>query len=178
LYVGLENCVNGWFVTYLQEIDVMDASYASMLVSVTWFMMMIGRLVTARLSRRVSSRRIILMDCLATGGFFLLLVLTRSLPVITVALAGLGFFLAGIYPTSVSSGGEEILRSAGGMAVLQGIGALGGTITPEVVGVVSDHTQSVSSGIVLLGVNAAGMIALAAWGAWYGRKNERSIAHG
>ena len=34
LYLGLENCVNGWFVTYFKSMDIMSSTYATNLVSV------------------------------------------------------------------------------------------------------------------------------------------------
>ena len=30
LYLGLENCVNGWFVTYLKSMDIMSSTYATL----------------------------------------------------------------------------------------------------------------------------------------------------
>ena len=50
LYLGLENCVNGWFVTYFKSMGIMSSAYATNLVSVTWIMVMLGRLLTAKLS--------------------------------------------------------------------------------------------------------------------------------
>lgn len=35
-YMGLENSVNGWFVTYLKSTGFMSASLATVMVSVTW----------------------------------------------------------------------------------------------------------------------------------------------
>ena len=46
-YMGLENSVNGWFVTYLKSTGFMSASLATVMVSVTWIMIMIGRIVIA-----------------------------------------------------------------------------------------------------------------------------------
>ena len=40
-YMGLENSVNGWFVTYLKSTGFMSASLATVMVSVTWIMIMI-----------------------------------------------------------------------------------------------------------------------------------------
>lgn len=41
LYLGLENCVNGWFVTYFKSMNIMSSAYATNLVSVTWVMVML-----------------------------------------------------------------------------------------------------------------------------------------
>ena len=53
LYLGLENCVNGWFVTYFKSMGIMSSAYATNLVSVTWIMVMLGRLLTAKLSTKI-----------------------------------------------------------------------------------------------------------------------------
>lgn len=105
LYLGLENCVNGWFVTYFKSMGIMSSAYATNLVSVTWIMVMLGRLLTAKLSAKIVKNKLIFSYCIATAAFFILLIATHNLAVITVAIAGLGFFFAGIYPTSVSSAG-------------------------------------------------------------------------
>lgn len=160
LYLGLENCVNGWFVTYFKSMGIMSDTYAANLVSVTWVMVMLGRLMTAKLSGRVGKNVLILVNCIATAIFFFMLTATKNLAVITVAIAGLGFFFAGIYPTSVSSAGNVIKGSDTGMSMLLAIAALGGIITPQIVGVVADGMGLVGA-ILILSLNAAGMFVMA-----------------
>lgn len=160
LYLGLENCVNGWFVTYFKSMGIMSETYAANLVSVTWVMVMLGRLVTAKLAGKINKNVLILVNCIATALFFFLLTATKNLGVITVAIAGLGFFFAGIYPTSVSSAGNVIKGSNTGMSMLLAIAALGGIITPQIVGVIADGMGLVGA-ILILSLNVAGMFAMA-----------------
>ena len=54
-YMGLENSVNGWFVTYLKSTGFMSTSLATVMVSVTWIMIMIGRIVIASISKNSGS---------------------------------------------------------------------------------------------------------------------------
>jgi fucose permease len=157
LYLGLENCVNGWFVTYFKSMGIMSDSYASDLVSITWVMVMVGRLLTAKITGFVDKNRLILVYCVATAAFFLLLISTNSLAVITLAIAGLGFFFAGIYPTTIASVGGILRGSTTGMSMFLAIAALGGIVTPQLVGVVADKTGLVGA-ILLLGLNAVGML--------------------
>lgn len=159
LYLGLENCVNGWFVTYFKSMGIMSETYAANLVSVTWVMVMLGRLATAKLSGRVNKNVLILANCIATAIFFFLLTATKNLAMITVAIAGLGFFFAGIYPTCVSSAGNVIKGSNTGMSMLLAIAALGGIITPQIVGVIADEMGLVGA-ILILSINAAGMFVM------------------
>lgn len=157
LYLGLENCVNGWFVTYFKNMDIMSASYATNLVSITWIMVMLGRLLTAKLSGKINKDVLILLNCVATAIFFVLMISTQNLVVITVSIAGLGFFFAGIYPTCVSSAGKVLSGSTTGMSMFLAIAALGGIITPQIVGIVADSNGLVGAIGVLI-FNVLGML--------------------
>lgn len=157
LYLGLENCVNGWFVTYFKSMDIMSSTYATNLVSVTWIMVMLGRLLTAKISSKVDKNKLISGYCVATTVFFILLTATHNLAVITVAIAGLGFFFAGIYPTTVSSVGNIIKGSTTGMSLFLAIAALGGIVTPQIVGFLADRI-GMTAAVLVLAFNAAGML--------------------
>lgn len=172
LYLGLENCVNGWFVTYFKSMGIMSETYASNLVSVTWVMVMLGRLATAKLSGRVNKNVLILVNCIATAIFFFLLTATQNLAVITAAITGLGFFFAGIYPTCVSSAGNVIKGSNTGMSMLLAIAALGGIITPQIVGVIADGMGLVGAILILL-INVAGMFIMALLNMKFNSSNKR-----
>ncbi|MBO5460081.1 MAG: MFS transporter [Lachnospira sp.] len=171
LYLGLENCVNGWFVTYFKSMGIMSTSYATNLVSITWVMVMLGRLLTAKLSSRIHKNKLILAFCIATAVFFIMLVSTKNLAVITVAIAGLGFFFAGIYPTSVSSVGAIIKGSNTGMSMFLAMAALGGIITPQIVGVVADY-MGMTGAILVLAFNAVGMLVLSLLNVRLNRQNK------
>lgn len=160
LYLGLENCVNGWFVTYFKSMGIMSSAYATNLVSVTWVMVMLGRLLTAKLSTKVDKNKLILAYCVATALFFFLLVATGNLAIITIAIAGLGFFFAGIYPTSVARVSNILKGSNTGMSMFLAIAALGGIVTPQIVGMLAD-VYGMGAGILVLAINAAGMLVLA-----------------
>lgn len=158
-YLGLENCINGWFVTYLQNTGVMSTTYATALVSFTWLVIMAGRLICAALSKKLDKSTIILILSLGSAACFFLLISTRSLPLITAALLGLGFFLSGIYPTCIANAGPMIKGSTIGMAVLTAISAMGGIITPQIIGGIADRIGIVAS-IGVLYVNVFFVILL------------------
>ncbi len=159
LYLGLENCVNGWFVTYFKSMEIMSTAYATNLVSITWIMVMLGRLLTAKLSQKIDKNKLIMVYCIATAFFFVLLVATSNLVVITIAIIGLGFFFAGIYPTSISSVGAVVKGDDTGMSMFLAMAALGGIITPQIVGIVADGAGLVAA-ILLLSINVVGMFVL------------------
>ena len=159
-YLGLENCVNGWFVSYLQDTGVMSASYATNLVSIVWICVIIGRLTCAYLSKKFSKKRIILINSIGCVSFFLLLISTTNIAVITISIIGLGLFLAGIYPTGVANAGLLIKGSTTGMAMLLAIASLGGIIMPQIIGVLADKI-GMSGAIGILAIDVVIMLILA-----------------
>ncbi len=160
-YLGLENCVNGWFVTYLKNTNIMSQLFANSLVSFTWLAVLLGRLFTAIISTRVKKQLIILVDCIATAVFFIMLIATQSLILITISIIGLGFFFAGIYATTVANAHKAIRGSDLGTSMLLAIAALGGIITPQIVGSVADKI-GLTGAISILTVNVVAMIVLSA----------------
>jgi fucose permease len=157
-YLGVENCVNGWFVTYFKSIGIMSDTYATNLVSVTWIIIMAGRLVNGYLSKIISKYKIMLINCTCTAIFFAMLISTKNLYVITAAVVGLGFFFAGIYPTGISNAGEFIKGSTIGMSMLLAMAALGGIITPQIVGIIADGSIGLTGAIAFLSINVAMML--------------------
>lgn len=151
-YLGVENCVNGWFVTYFKSIGIMSDSYATNLVSITWFLIMLGRITVAYISTKLKKQMIILMNSIMSIIFFGMLISTTNLIVITIAVAGLGFFLAGIYPTSIANAGEYIKGSTVGMSFLLAIAAFGGITMPQIVGFLADKI-GIYSAIAFLSLN-------------------------
>lgn len=156
-YLGLENCVNGWFVTYFRSTGIMTDTYANSLVSFTWLAVLFGRLFTALISTKVKKQTIILTDCLATAVFFFLLVSTENLVLITLAIVGLGFFFAGIYATTIANAHSAISGSDLGTSMILAIAALGGIAAPQIVGSAADKIGLAGS-IGILSVNVAAMI--------------------
>lgn len=160
-YLGVENCVNGWFVTYFKSIGIMSDNYATNLVSVTWVVIMLGRLATGYLSKKISKYKIMLINCSCTVIFFIMLIATRDLTVITVSVVGLGFFFAGIYPTGIANAGELIKGSTAGMSMLLAMAALGGIITPQIVGIIADGKVGLTGAVTFLSINVAMMLLFA-----------------
>lgn len=159
-YLGMENCINGWFITYLKDTGIMSETFATAMVSFTWLAIMGGRLLCAALSKKYSKSLLLLINAMGSIVCFFLLILSSQLVIITIALLGLGFFLAGIYPGTMASAGPIMKGSTLGMAILTGISAAGGIVTPQIVGSVADRIGLVAA-IGLLSVNAIAIVLLA-----------------
>ncbi|MDO4327544.1 MAG: MFS transporter [bacterium] len=156
-YTGLENCVNGWFVTYLQSMNIMSEALASIMVSVTWICIMAGRLTCAALSKKVARSLIVLCNCLGSAAGLFILITGSHMIQVVCGLILLGLFMSGIFPTSVAVARPFIKGSTNGMAFMTAISSIGGILAPQLVGMLAD-TFGISGGIALLLVNAVAML--------------------
>ena len=126
-YLCAEATVNGWIVTYFIDEGIMSRQYAQMLASLLWVVILIGRLTIVFTRDKVSTRLILVLASIGTAAFYIMLLVTRNIGFITVAIAGLGLSMAGIYPTIIANIGKIIKvhpQSLGVLLLLSGIGAI------------------------------------------------------
>ena len=143
-YVGAENAINGWLVTYLTSENLVSTGVAQALLSGVWLIMIAGRLICAALSEKVSKTLIVFVCSLgATATFSVFLISTNPL-IITISLVGVGFFLSPLYPTIISVCGNILSGRAGLMGTFLSIGGLGKIVVPYVVGAVADRVSMTS----------------------------------
>lgn len=139
MYVGFENTVNGWFVTYLKDTGVMTSALATAMVSVTWIMMMAGRMGTAQFLQNINKLWIILVSALIDFVAIVLLVNTHTATMAAIIIAVLGLGMSAIYPTTVAAAGPIIEGSTMGLSLLTGISAIGGIVVPQIIGILADQ---------------------------------------
>jgi fucose permease len=137
-YLCAEATVNGWIIKYFIDTHIMTAQYAGVLASLLWLVILAGRLTCAYLGDRVSKKVLLLSTSISMACFYLLLLATQNLFVITIAIMGLGYSMAGIYPTTVSMVGSIIKEYPMAMGVLLMIGSIGGITMPIITGTLSD----------------------------------------
>ncbi len=137
-YLCAEATINGWMVKYFIDSNIMTIEYAQMLASLLWLVILAGRLTCAFWGDRVSKKVLLLATSCGTVVFYLLLLSTHNLKVITIAIMGLGFSMAGIYPTTVSTVGNIIKSYPMAMGVLLMLGGIGAIIMPIITGALSD----------------------------------------
>ncbi len=133
-YLCAEATINGWIVKYFVDAGIMSIQYAQMLAALLWVVILAGRLTIAFIGDKISKEKILMVLSFGTGAFYLLLLSTRSLPMITISIMGLGFFMAGIYPTTISNTGKFIKDYPMSMGVLLVLGGVGAIIMPIVTG--------------------------------------------
>lgn len=159
-YLCAEASMMGWLVTYFQESGIMTPSLAKSMQSLLWIMILLGRLLCASLSSWLRSKNvlILIMGVLMTL-CFVLMVSSTSLPLIIAALLGVGFFMSGIYPTTLATQKSEYNSSTIATGFCIAAGTIGGFIWPSVVGQVA-AVQGIHGGIASISVALAVMVVL------------------
>lgn len=137
-YLCAESAINGWIVKYFIDSNIMTREYAQMLASLLWAVMLAGRLTCAFIGDKVSKKTLLLVTSIGTVAFYLLLLSSQNITVITIAIMGLGFSMAGIYPITISNFGSTIKLYPMSMGVLLMMGGIGSIVMPIVVGTLSD----------------------------------------
>lgn len=137
-YMGLENTVSGWFETYLRDRGILSVTMATIMVSVTWLMIMIGRIIIASISDKVRAEYILLAITFIQLIAVSMLIMADSAGLVVTSLVILGLGLAGIFPTVMSLVGKILNNSNVGMSVVTGFGSLGGILIPQIIGIVAD----------------------------------------
>ncbi len=138
-YLCVESAVSGWIVKYFVDAGIMTIRYAQMLASLLWAVILAGRLTCAFIGERVPRKALLLVTSIGTVVFYLLLLSTQNILIITIAIMGLGFSMAGIYPTTIATFGSTIKLYPMAMGVLLMLGGVGSIIMPIVIGALSDR---------------------------------------
>lgn len=152
-YLGFEYSVNGWFITYLKDTGIMSVSLATTLVSITWIAILISRLFIAKISQKISPKKIMVFDSLGLLTGFIMLISTKNVFIIVISLFILGLFMAPVFPLSYAVSKESLHGCAFAMTIFTALTAIGGIITPYILGVIS-NTFNMSTAVFMLIVNA------------------------
>jgi fucose permease len=159
-YLCVETSLNGWIVTYLQDTGIMSTSLAQTVLSIMWIIIIAGRLFCAYISQRFNTKNIILSSAIGSVIFFILFLISTNTWAIIVCVLGLGFCLAGVYPTTIANVGNIIKGSGLAMGVLLAIAGLGAIIMPYITGLVAEKS-GITGGMVAISVAVVFMFVFA-----------------
>lgn len=137
-YLCAEATINGWIVKYFVDANIMTTQYAQVLASILWVVILIGRLTCAFIGDRISKANLLTVLSVGTAVFYVLLLSTQKVPVITISIMGLGLFMGGIYPTTIANTGRFIKEYPMSMGVLLMLGGVGAIIMPIITGALAD----------------------------------------
>lgn len=161
LYVGTENCFGGWVASLAHCFSTAKGTFWALMPSFFWGGLLLGRALAPFILRRI--REIVLVrGCLLlalTGALVISSVGRYSLLVAGISLSGLG--LSAVFPITISQFslrfGKSAIRFMAGMFALAG---LGGATLPWMVGILSNRSGSLQTGILVPVVSIIAMLAL------------------
>ena len=169
-YLAAEASIIGWFVTYFTDLGILSPNISSFTPTMLWLMIMLGRVSCAIFSERVNKNMLILGLGLAFTAFFTAMLFSKSGPVIIICLLGIGFSMAGIYPTTFSSMKDLSSSAANGLCI--GVATVGAIIMPSIIGAVAD-ARGLFGGVAVILTACAGMVALMVMKLWTSKENGR-----
>ncbi len=141
-YLCGESANTGWLVTYFKDTGLMGQFFAQISSALLWIMIMCGRLTTAYISGKVKKHVLLLILAILNTSFFILMIATRSMPIIILGLLGTGLSMSGIYPTTLASMHPSYNSSPIATGCAIGIGLVGGIGMPIIVGAIADKVTS------------------------------------
>lgn len=150
LYIGAEGAVAGWLATYTKRTVFSSGVLWMTAPSYFWAAMMVGRAFAPIVLRKVSERSVVVIGLtVAAAGVFGIQAGSTPVEVLSAA-AVTGVGMSGIFPIFIAMAsyyfGDAATRAS---AYLFAMAALGGAVLPWLVGVISSHTGSLQTGLLL-----------------------------
>lgn len=171
LYGGAETSLGGWVATYTQRVDARQTLAAAWVTAAYWGALTTGRLLMPAVLAHVRDG-VVLFGGLAMSALAVAAMMTTSSATVIVAaavVAGLGF--AGVFPIAVALSARDLGARATLLAgPLITMGGLGGAVGPWLVGVVSQATDSLRTGLGVVLASTVLLIGAHAARSWLGRR--------
>ncbi|MGW3030554.1 MFS transporter [Streptomyces sp. NPDC001178] len=130
LNVGVEAGVGGWEPTHLETVGY-SATVAASATSVYWLMMTAGRFLVVPITLRHSPERIL---TICAAGMTVCLLLARVKGVAPVAYAGVGLFIAPVFPTGLPWLNRALPQARRAGAWVIAASMIGGVAAPPLLG--------------------------------------------
>ncbi|NEA67901.1 MFS transporter [Streptomyces sp. SID12488] len=150
LHVGIEAGVGGWEPTHLETVGY-GATAAATATSVYWLMMTVGRFLVAPLALRFSPQSIIAVSC---AGMTVCLLLAAVPGLAPYAYAGVGLFIAPIFPTGLPWLNRAAPRARRAGAVVIAASMAGGVAAGPALGKAIEWSGVRAVPLLLCGVSA------------------------
>lgn len=161
-YVGFEHSINNWLSTHLIASGAVDASNSRFVVSVMWGIMLIGRLILAAAARKFSKKTLLLICSVSIGFAFLFLMTAKTVVIIWIAAALLGFSLSGVYPLTIANASSVVKKSEKASGFMLSLGGLGSAILPLLAGMIA-QAKGINSGMWSLFIFVVPLMLLAVY---------------
>ena len=139
MYVGIEEGVAFWITSYVKEWSAL-AYYPSLILTIFWGSVMIGRCLVSRFSQR-------LLELIAGSAaliivFLTIIVLTGNHLIILVSFLGLGLSISGMWPMLIATTRIHYPEYAGtAIGLMMSGGAIGGVAVPPIMGFIGSKAN-------------------------------------
>ncbi|MEV1063912.1 MFS transporter [Streptomyces sp. NPDC050263] len=150
LHVAIEAGVGGWEPTHLETVGY-GAGTAATATSVYWLMMTVGRFLVAPIALRFSAQAIITVSC---AGMTVCLLLAAVPGLAPYAYAGVGLFIAPIFPTGLPWLTRAAPRARRAGALVIAASMLGGVAAGPALGKVIEWSDVRAVPLLLAAVSA------------------------
>ncbi|MFJ2114816.1 MFS transporter [Streptomyces sp. NPDC087850] len=150
LHVAVEAGVGGWEPTHLETIGY-GAGAAATATSVYWLMMTIGRFLVAPIALRFSAQAIITVSC---AGMTVCLLLAAVPGLAPYAYAGVGLFIAPVFPTGLTWLNRAAPRARRAGALVIAASMVGGVVAGPALGKAIEWSGIRAVPLLLCGVSA------------------------
>lgn len=147
-YLCSEYAINGWLVTYIQNKENLLASlastgadlaaYSQTMATLLWVVMLVGRLICAALSAKVSQKIMMMISSFGVAVFFAMMLMSSTITMVTISVAGLGLCMAGICPMIYSDAAIFTNTYPMATSALLAVGSGGAILMPTLVGTLAE----------------------------------------
>lgn len=158
-YLAGEASLTGWLVTYFNDTGLMSTSLSQTMQSVLWIMILLGRLCCASISSRMNKNLLILIMGIMMTFCFIFMISADTTVMIVVGLLGLGFFMSGIYPTTLSTMDSRYNNSTVATGTCIATATVGGILMPIIIGQVAE-VSGIAGGVATISVALFFMVLL------------------
>ena len=182
-YLCSEYAINGWLVSYIQHKDALlknfgatgealeraVSAYSQTMATLLWAVILVGRLTCAWLSRRIAPKKLMLIASACEAACFAGMLFSASIPAVTLCVAGLGFFMAGICPMIYADAAPYTNAYPMATGILLSFGSAGGIAMPTLVGALADR-HGFSGGMLAILAAIALLVVFAAANLFMGKR--------
>lgn len=161
-YQAVEASVMGWMTSYYIDSGLLSEESAQTVTALLWAALLIGRFSCSFIAAYWKPWKMMLAMTIGIVVFLSLLLFGMGLPTILLGTAGLGLCMSGMYGTSIANAGDLFSRYPACMGLFVTMTGMGGAITPPLVGLVANQTDSLRMGFMVLLVAALCLLAIAA----------------
>lgn len=142
IYVGVESNYGAWIYTYALHMNLTDAGGAALVNSAFWLALTIGRLISIPLSRKFYPRHI--LGVALSGAFIsslMLLLNNGSVVWLWIGVAGSGFFMSTVFPTTFAFAERRIRINGKITGLFFAAASMGAVLVPYTTGMIMEATS-------------------------------------